>query len=1153
MTDTTRRQTLAGAGFTMRGASSRAVEMRPIRSKILRSIAVWLLLGASESVARAGVPCAGEFAPAWNLPAAAEEPFRRELSLNGRWQLQLVPLPQDWSAGFGQPPALPEPRLEGWERVSIKIPSPWNVNSYGEADGGEFRAFPSYPQSWDRADMAWLRREFRVPPNWVGRRMMLRFEAVAGDCEVRVNGRNVGGQFDNFLPLELDITDAVVGDGVNELLVGVRAPRLFNRRGPLGELTYPTGSFFGLHIAGVWQDVTLSALPTVRAASVFVHPQLDRSRLRVEIELRNDRTQARRVSVGWEVRPWLPADKLLGEAFPEARGRLGTTAVLKKAATSETEIPPGATAGFAIEQDVNGELAAWTPEQPSLYGLVLETTDGGQVVDRRVVRFGWRQFGFVGRDLQLNGRTYRLKGEITHFMGVPYLSPRHAWAYYRMLKHAHVNTVRLHAMPHPTFYLDLADEMGLVVVAESGLWGSNCNFNYDAPEFWQRAAAHNEGMLRRDCNHPSIVGWSVMNECLAAIQLRTSDAGYLQRVATQFSALVARVRRLDPSRPYVVCEDHNRVEGTTANVIHYGGPEIDRAAEAGGTPWAITEDTQSNWSLPPYVAQWNGERAFEGFAGRMEGVGIEAYELLTQRQLPSTAFYIATYSVNWYGLEHLPLGHPNVERPPTLTDGVLFTAAFQEGKPGMQPERVAPYSTTLNPGYDPAFPLYRPTPYFEAVQAAFAPGGPLPCPWDQRRSGLARWDAITPPASVNHVPAVGDLAGPLGQTLLACGVPLVPADPGNRGAAVILVDASSLPPGQIAAMKQALAGHAGTVVLWAADRAGEATLLQLAPAAAALTDFSTTALLPDRRTRIGYAFSPAALYFAEASAGQLILRHGLAGPLVERGTTILRGNKTDWPSWRSRAESTRNQILARSENEARPSGAALVEFTEGPRRWLVSSLPPSAPTPQHREMFRTLFRQLGVQLTEPRPLAGPTLAADGTLQQALVLGPFTAESYEAACSTDFLAGDDAVDAKPGTKIGDLAWKTVNAGAEGAFVLNALIADPHARHAAAYLSFWVFCPRSDDLLENPRGAKLDMTAASDDGLKVWLNGSAVFDAPAPRPITDPPFELSRLSLRRGWNHFLLKVSNTHGDWRLRVRLQCPDPVLAPLLQTGLARE
>ena len=1122
------------------------------------AIRPWMmvLIACIAEPVMAAVNFPGEFAPAGSISAESAPPYRHELCLNGRWQFQAAALPPDWVAGTGNAPVLSDPKPDGWDQVPIKIPSPWNANSYGEADGGEFRTFPSYPVAWEKVDMAWLRREFRVPAEWDGQRVILKLDAVAGDVQVRVNGQNFGGHFSNFLPYEVDITDAIRRGDSNELLLGVRAPRLFNIKGNLGELTYPTGSYFGMHIVGVWQDVKLLARPAIRVSGVFVQPLLDQGMLRMEVELRNDTSSASQAAIAWQIKPWIPAADMTGRTFPETRGQYDTKPVLQSNAPLVVDIPAGGSREITLEQAVGNELKVWSPEHPELYGLVIETSTGNGIVDRKVERFGWRQFAFAGRDLHLNGHKYRLKGEITHFMGVPYLSPRHAWAYYRMLKDANVNCVRLHAMPHPKFYLELADEMGMVIVAETGLWGSNCNFNYDAEEFWTRSDEELAGMLLRDRNHPSIVGWSVMNECIQAISLKTSDQAYIQSMMKRFEPMFDRVRELDPTRPYIVGEDHHPIQGATAHVFHYGGDEFNRAGEVSGKPWAITEDTQSNWMLPPYASQWNGDRAFENWRGRMEASGIEAYELITRRQLPSSAFYTATYSVNWYGLKHQPLGHPEISRAPTINDGVFFTAPYQEGKPGMQPERLAPYSTPLNPGYDPAFPLYSPTPYFEAVQAAFAPGGPLPCPWDQRRADLKTFESITPLPTIHTVGFFGNIDGALAQTLIASGVPLVSSNNPTEPGGILLVDAATVASGEFAAVKnaaQAAVAKGGTAILWAPNRGAEDALKKLAPAEVSLTERVTTALLADRTHPLAYAYKNSALYFSEASAGKEVLNNGLTGPLVERGKVILRAQDTDWPSWRSQAESTRNQIVTRSENETKPSGAALVEFPAGNGRWLVTSLPASAATPQHGEMLRTLFRQLGVSLAEPRPLTGAILSADGTLQQALVIGAFAAKTYEEAFAADFLNGEAAAKAQPGTKVGELEWKTMESDADGIFTLNSLSSDPQALNAAAYLSFWVFCPRTDDLLENPRGAKIDLHAASDDGMKIWYNGKPALDAAAPRPISDPPFLIKRLSLNRGWNHFLIKVANTHGDWKFRGRLQCPDPELAPLLETALFPE
>ena len=49
------------------------------------------------------------------------------------------------------------------------------------------------------------------------------------------------------------------------------------------------------------------------------------------------------------------------------------------------------------------------------------------------------------------GSRWRLRGDSWHFLGIPQMTRRYAWAWYTALKAAHGNAVRLHAQPYPRF------------------------------------------------------------------------------------------------------------------------------------------------------------------------------------------------------------------------------------------------------------------------------------------------------------------------------------------------------------------------------------------------------------------------------------------------------------------------------------------------------------------------------------------------------------------------------------------------------------------------------------------------------------------------------------------------------------------------------
>src|ERR1700749_4598167 len=146
-----------------------------------------------------GVKFAGDLSPGAGLIKPQEKPYRDEICLNGRWDFQPVAIPAGWVAGTGNAPQLALPDPDKWETTKIKIPSPWNVNEWGGgskvgkgtnlpyAPGSLY--YPSYPLSWGSVKMGWLKRNFTVPASWKQKRIVLHFEAVAGDCIVMINGK----------------------------------------------------------------------------------------------------------------------------------------------------------------------------------------------------------------------------------------------------------------------------------------------------------------------------------------------------------------------------------------------------------------------------------------------------------------------------------------------------------------------------------------------------------------------------------------------------------------------------------------------------------------------------------------------------------------------------------------------------------------------------------------------------------------------------------------------------------------------------------------------------------------------------------------------------------------------------------------------------
>ena len=452
-----------------------------------------LLLGLHAALLGAGVRFPGRFAPSEGLTNRLEKPYRDEICLNGYWQFQ---------AGA-------EDR-GNWDAVRIKIPSPWNVNGFAwnGQEGPDHRDFPSYPAAWTEVREAWMQRTVRVPADWAGDRILLHFEAVAGKAQVFVNGKKVAENFDLFLPFEADVTDVVRPGEEADVRVFVQSQKLFEDRSGVGRRIVPAGSMWGYYIDGIWQDVYLLRRPAVRIDDVYIHPLVSEGLLELKVRIRNDGVRKASVHLAGRVNGWLNRSGKTVQEAPVPAWELGEKALDVPAV--KLSVPAGDTLTKTLR--IPADLRTWTPEHPDLYALQLSLTQAGKTIDNKYERFGWREWTLEDGMLCLNGEPYPLRGDSWHFMGIPQLTRRYAWAWYIAIKGMNGNAVRPHAQVYPRFYLDLADEMGICVLAETANWASDGGPALENPQFWEHSKDHLRRMVLRDRNHASVFGWSVSNE-----------------------------------------------------------------------------------------------------------------------------------------------------------------------------------------------------------------------------------------------------------------------------------------------------------------------------------------------------------------------------------------------------------------------------------------------------------------------------------------------------------------------------------------------------------------------------------------------------------------------------------------------------------------
>ena len=908
-----------------------------------------------------GVFFSDDFSPAEGFVISQERPHRDEICLNGYWDVQLVAVPHDWKAGTGIAPDLPSPLQDRWEEVKIKIPSPINVNNWGAGqnmgEGTDFPYapssvyYPSYPKNWGDARMAWLKKTIAIPPDWKDKNVILHFEAVAGECLVLVNGIEAARNFDAWLPFDADITKYLKNDALNEILVGLRHTRLFDKKHPEYRYfgaTYPSGSNTD-DLIGIWQDVFLFAVPQVHLTDVFVKPWLNRDELEIEAQVVNRSAKKVKIALAGEVKEWL----ILSAEPAEINWTLGNTAL--SVSSKETEINPGETKTIVLKTPVGERLKKWSPAHPNLYTLLLQVENKKAPVDCKATRFGWRQLTIEGKDFHLNGEKIQCFGDIQHPFGAYICSRRFAWAWYQMIKDFGGNAVRPHAQPWPRVYYELADEMGLMVLDETALFGSSIRLNLEEEITWERSHDHFRRLILRDRNYPSVIGWSAGNEMFAIALLNKPEKAIADRWDARVAELTLSAKNIDPTRDFITSDGDRDMDGRlpvwSKHFAH--GLKIEDLPLDLNKPLIVGESGATYYGRPIQLYPFSGDAAFESYYGRNEALAVDVYQNAVYMAKPYLA-YFSPSEVCWFGIEHLNLGYHDFSRLPGLNDGIFPAKEYREGVPGYQYERIPPYVTTFNPGLDPALPLYKELPMFQALQAALKNEKPQPSTWDTFKERIRPERPNFPDAQYQAVGFAGDKNSALHAFMERIRITVSSDKQPN----CIIVDAKALTNAQADGLRKSLEHvqkNGGIVWLMFAEGEFSSAASALLPFPLEITSIKATAMNSNKDDSWGRFFDVPSLYFSEIKGGdRIMMKQGLSGELARQGSVVFSASGIDWSLFNEHPENRKCAQVVLYENLQKPEGAALVSLPYGKGTLAVSTIDYRINTPETLEFWRNL-------------------------------------------------------------------------------------------------------------------------------------------------------------------------------------------------------
>ena len=192
----------------------------------------------------------------------------------------------------------------------------------------------------------------------------------------------------------------------------------------------------------------------------------------------------------------------------------------------------------------------WTHREPNLHRVAVSVETSGNGTTSATARFGIRQVGTADGRITLNGEPVYLKGVNRHESHYEFGVTTPVQLMYediRNLKDLGGNFIRGSHYAQCEEFLDLCDEMGVLVWEESLGWG-NRKWQLEDKEFCDLQEEETRLMARNSINHPCIIISAFLNEphsgepaCLALVNrlidtLRAERTGHLITFACSHTA-----------------------------------------------------------------------------------------------------------------------------------------------------------------------------------------------------------------------------------------------------------------------------------------------------------------------------------------------------------------------------------------------------------------------------------------------------------------------------------------------------------------------------------------------------------------------------------------------------------------------------------------
>ena len=399
------------------------------------------------------------------------------LSMEGMWKFNFVKDHNKRPSNFF---AL---KYDDSQWKDFPVPGLFELNGYGDATyknigyawATQFDPNPPYISELNNYTGSY-RRTFELPKDWKGKDVYFHVGSATSNLTLWVNGKYVGYSEDSKVAAEFNISK-YLKPGKNLIAMQV--------------MRWCDGSYFEdqdfWRFTGIAREVYLYARPKLHAADIRLNAALENNYqdgvLNYKVSLKGGKTD---VAITL-------CDKD-GKQIAQATGAQGVIKVPK--------------------------VNAWTAETPYLYKayITLKNKQGAaEVIPQKV---GFRNVEIKNAQLLVNGQPVLVKGADRHEMdpdGGYVVSLERMIQDIKIMKQLNINAVRTSHYPCDPRWYDLCDEYGIYITAEANLESHGMGYEEKSlakfPEYIVPHIERNEGNVKPLINHPSVIVWSLGNEC----------------------------------------------------------------------------------------------------------------------------------------------------------------------------------------------------------------------------------------------------------------------------------------------------------------------------------------------------------------------------------------------------------------------------------------------------------------------------------------------------------------------------------------------------------------------------------------------------------------------------------------------------------------